>query len=657
MRLHKVFLINFGLFGGENTIDFRGDAPDGRNISLIAGMNGAGKTTFLEAVQLALYGRAALGKRVSQANYLEHLRQRIHRNKVGSQVAAAACVGLEFEHETMGAKSSYRIFRRWSAVGDGAVAEELEILKDGDPLAEVDQQYWQDFIRELVPPGVSQLFFFDGEKIQRLADDEDSEAVAEAIKSLLGLDLVEKLQDDLSIYRDRQLKKTGSKKALRELEDAQLRLAKLEDEMGVLKQEKGDSVNSVTGLNAEVRSAEESLALQGGKFAENREQLKVERALASERLEKAEQTLRELAETALPFAFCPGLSGRLLQQLGLEEEAKKSVAVRSWVSDKLTSLRSRVSDEALKLVESEMLEGLPEPEQPVHGLSADSERLLRTWFEDAEGSLSDKLTWAGSELEEATRSLQAAQKKLRQVPEEDSLKPRVEALNDALSKRAEKELELKRIEERSRSLQLEIDNTKREVQRAEERVELDDGQAKRLSLLERCQGALVSYQQKLTVAKVERLGEEVTGCFHHLHRKGDLVQKIQVDPVTCRVSLFDSDEQILSKKELSAGEKQMYAVAMLWGLARTSGRKLPLIIDTPLGRLDSAHRDNLVERYFPHAADQVIILSTDTEIDKDYYESLAPHIAHAYRLEFNPELARTEIHEGYFWRESETCHA
>ena len=218
-------------------------------------------------------------------------------------------------------------------------------------------------------------------------------------------------------------------------------------------------------------------------------------------------------------------------------------------------------------------------------------------------------------------------------------------------------MELKRVDESFKSLELEIENVKREVARAEETIRLDEEQSKRLNLLDRCRDALESYQNKLTTAKVEKLGEQITSCFHHLHRKGDLVHRIQVDPATCGVQLFASDGTALSKKELSAGEKQMYAVAMLWGLALTSGRKLPLIIDTPLGRLDSAHRDNLVERYFPHAADQVIILSTDTEIDKSYYESLVPYVAHAYRLEFNKEFARTEIQSGYFWRESETCHA
>ena len=86
-----------------------------------------------------------------------------------------------------------------------------------------------------------------------------------------------------------------------------------------------------------------------------------------------------------------------------------------------------------------------------------------------------------------------------------------------------------------------------------------------------------------------------------------------------------------------------------WGLARASTRPLPSIIDTPMARLDATHRNHLVERYFPNASHQVIILSTDTEVDQDYYETLSPHLSHAYHLDYNEKKQFTEATEGYFW--------
>jgi DNA sulfur modification protein DndD len=87
---------------------------------------------------------------------------------------------------------------------------------------------------------------------------------------------------------------------------------------------------------------------------------------------------------------------------------------------------------------------------------------------------------------------------------------------------------------------------------------------------------------------------------------------------------------------------------MLWGLARASGRPVPTVIDTPLGRLDSDHRTNLVERYFPNASHQVLLLSTDEELVNGYLEKLTPFVARTYRLEHDEKSGQSTIREGYF---------
>lgn len=102
-----------------------------------------------------------------------------------------------------------------------------------------------------------------------------------------------------------------------------------------------------------------------------------------------------------------------------------------------------------------------------------------------------------------------------------------------------------------------------------------------------------------------------------------------------RLPLYDQTGQALAKQRLSEGEKQIFAIAVLWGLARASARPLPAVIDTPMARLDATHRQHLVERYFPHASHQVILFSTDTEVDRHYYQELQPHIARAYHLNYD----------------------
>ena len=92
----------------------------------------------------------------------------------------------------------------------------------------------------------------------------------------------------------------------------------------------------------------------------------------------------------------------------------------------------------------------------------------------------------------------------------------------------------------------------------------------------------------------------------------------------------------------------MLAVAILWALAKSSGKTLPTLIDTPLGRLDGPHRQKLIKNYFPKASSQVLIFSTDEEVTKEHYESLKPHIAAEYKINYTEETESSSFEEGYF---------
>ena len=134
-----------------------------------------------------------------------------------------------------------------------------------------------------------------------------------------------------------------------------------------------------------------------------------------------------------------------------------------------------------------------------------------------------------------------------------------------------------------------------------------------------------------------------------LHRKKDMISKIEINPNNFDIYLYDNRKKIIKKSSLSSGELEIYAISMLWSLAKISGQKLPFIIDTPLARLDSIHRDNLINLFFPHASHQMIIFSTNTEVDKKYFDKLKPFISKSYLLEFNERNNQTNVKKGYFW--------
>ena len=160
---------------------------------------------------------------------------------------------------------------------------------------------------------------------------------------------------------------------------------------------------------------------------------------------------------------------------------------------------------------------------------------------------------------------------------------------------------------------------------------------------------LNAYIVKLRKNKIQLLRDKTFEMFLRLSSKSDLVKSIDIDEKTYEMTIKDKNGNIMHKSGLSAGEKEVFAISLLWGLAQTSQLNLPIIIDTPLSRLDSVHRDNIVRQYFPNAAEQVIILSTDTEVDSNYFKNLEPHLSGAARLVFNKNQELTTVSEGYFW--------
>jgi DNA sulfur modification protein DndD len=114
------------------------------------------------------------------------------------------------------------------------------------------------------------------------------------------------------------------------------------------------------------------------------------------------------------------------------------------------------------------------------------------------------------------------------------------------------------------------------------------------------------------------------------------------------IRLLQASGETLQPDRLSAGERQLLATALLWGLSKSTGRRLPTIVDTPIARLDSSHRTNLVERYFPAVSEQVVLLSTDEELVGDYYTKLTPAVGQTYLLEYDDAEDCTKVNAGYF---------
>jgi DNA sulfur modification protein DndD len=255
---------------------------------------------------------------------------------------------------------------------------------------------------------------------------------------------------------------------------------------------------------------------------------------------------------------------------------------------------------------------------------------------------------AGQALSEAMEELAHVEALQHQMPEDDAIQPilkQLATLNQELGA-----LQAQRETQEGILRQLNAERNRMEQQERDVymRMMRGDDPSYRMQLAARAQQALVRYETELRRAKLGQLEQRIVECYGRLSRKGNYIKRITIDPETFETTLFNQRDDPLPREQLSAGEKQIYAIAILWALRLVSGRSIPVIVDTPLGRLDSDHRQHLVQRYFPQASHQVILLSTDTEIDGDLYADLAPAVSRAYHLAYSNREAYTSIKEGYF---------
>lgn len=670
MILHKLTLNNVGLFRGKQTVNLtpKGSKP----IILIGGMNGAGKTTLLDAVRLSLYGKRALGSRVSLSEYQEYLSEIIHRDLTANSPIDHAYVTLEFEYSRDGEKKRYTVERSWKRQRDSEAIKEALAIYENDRLnTDFEAEYWQDYINELIPIGVSQFFFFDGENVRKLVDDSGHDAfLTESIKALFGLNLVERLQSDLHIYANRLVKRDSPESVQKEINEVELEIENLRNRLVDIEVESEKIATQIDDLESEIEQQEHRLATEGGNYARQRGNLNYQLEQLQTGIEDLENKIRVQCEELFPFALIPRnlerLKSQLLKELQLNEWEAKNRALKAhkdlllkhlpseafW-ADISWDLESSQISEIQNKVASFLTEQLECPQElrdfkKIRERSPAEYDCILKWIDTCLNKVPQDFRESNDALEIAQSELKKVENTLQRVPPEDVLKPIIEHLSELNKTLGQLQKQKENIDETIHSLTHRIENTERKREILYRTQQQRQAHIQRPKRVKDVQTVLAEYTVQLTQAKMVTLSNAVVEGFNRLSHKPDRIKRVELDPQTFTVTLYDMSNRSISKDELSAGEQQIYTTALLWGLARTSGKPLPMILDTPLGRLDTIHRQLLVEHYFPYVSHQVVLLSTDTEIVSHLLSLLKPYISHTFHLTYRQTEGHTTIEEGYF---------
>lgn len=650
MIIKSLILDNVGLYSQRTkfSLEPKKSSITNRPIILIGGRNGAGKTTFLDAVRLALYGKRALGLGVSNKEYNQYLLSKTNQNHLDR----TSSVELTFVYTEGSIPAEFTICRSWSIAADGQIRENLDLQKNGETVTSVPKQEWENFLLELIPIGVSQLFFFDGEKIQDIAEDNNA-SLSDAIKSLLGIDLIEKLRLDLHSYLTRNKSDDAGQN---DVEILTQQLDQLKSQDNILKNEYAQLKFEHQTLLKNIEQKRLRFVSEGGAIALEYDQLKAKLSQLNKDINACKQELVNLANGLLPFLFAPKLISKFSKHL---EGSSADQSSSQMLFEQTINSFQNSSIQKKELWNDEHWENLNEflasyfntqPQLSIHiafaELSEPQQALTKLLSLEVEvrkqvKALYERFTFLNQEKEATEFSIARAENA------EDS-NAYLDELLQKERKLGELDLILNQKEEECHKISWEVVTAERNLKAASEAVAEFELQTHKNSLAAKSIKALIDFETALLEQKIIQVRKNFVEIFNSLLRKRNFITDLQIDAKTFNTQLIKANGKVVEKSALSAGEKQIYAIAMLWSLAKTSGRHLPMIVDTPLGRLDREHRDNLMNFYFPHVSHQVIILSTDTEIDDLYVTQLDEFISESYLLEYNHELASTQALPGYF---------
>lgn len=656
----ELILQNFGPYYGRQVINL---SPENNGnlqpIILLGGMNGGGKTTLMDAIRLAFYGQRAQCSTRGNLSYGDFLSQCVNRQAKATEEAA---IELAFEHVLNNVPVVFRVKRSWTKKNKNS-KDILHICVDKWQ-DEALTKTWDERVEDILPLGISNLFLFDGEQVKELAELETPPPqVIEAIQSLLGLELAEKLALDLDILVNRKRKELASDEQRADLAEIESKIQYLTKEKKLTKKQLAAYQNKLKIAQEVQKDAQSKFITEGGKIAAESSQLKSQLESLEQDKENQRQKLRELAADTLPLSLIKPLLIQAEKQGRKEIRHQQALVAKNILIERDAKLIEHLHQISLSAKKLEQVKVFLSQENEALQQEIDSETEL--WLNANDEVINQLNNLLKYQLPSQIKLAQEQQNKLNYLETEVDATERqlqIAAPPEAYQKL---QFDLKDAQQQLMQAQAAYDAVKREYESLENALrntkkELENYSAKNIDLTNeehivqsatKVQTTLKLFRQKLTLKKLNKLEIEVADCFRYLLHKTNLVHRVAIDSNNYSISLYDTSGNIVPKHRLSAGEKQLLAIALLWGLARVSGRNLPVAIDTPLGRLDSSHRNNLVERYFPCASHQVILLSTDTEISKQEVKMLRKQgaIAREYLLKYEATTSQTNVNSGYFW--------
>lgn len=699
MRIKRLTLNNIGSFAGEHSFLFQTDNPQ-KQIVLIGGRNGAGKTTLFESIRLCLYGYKLYGYRQNSQTYTNKIKRLIN-DKVKSTSPATAGIIMQILIEDGYANSVFEISREWILNGN-ALKESLCVYKDGDLLTTEQMQDFDNYLMQIIPPALFNFHFFDGEKVSNFVFDRaNGQAFRKAFLQICGLDTFDLIEEQLQ-HNTRTTKGDSQNLIQEEYAAARMKLTEAKESHTVALQKNQETQAEIDALQDQITILDADMKKYGGVEGDDWKLYEKEIQEEESKRDELRHILKAAANDVIPFIILKDQLQALKHQLTVEGKLKRNRFFKEKFSDPhlkeklqqelkvgVDSPQIKLSDEFMLALYKTLREDISEHEVEFLQVSEnDSMELL--------AKIHHYQNYDIQSLIDAEKSLEESLARTKELRAQMDSKEVVDS-NHYLAKKNELLLHLDTARQQSfaekdalSQAEIVLQTAEKAYQKAYEKYR---AMLKEKSVSDMATRALLAFselKQNLYAKYISQVEEAFSRNFHNLISKTDLIDGIYIDSafevVAYKMQEVDiahifkevqeygeeyvftnigeraykiitdssfSDGKITVpikvEQHFSAGEQQIFVMSLYQSLAEIRTSELPFVIDTPLARIDSEHRRNILDHFFSRLPGQVIILSTDEEINNEGMAVLSSKISDVYLIE-HQEDGTTSVSRGAYFK-------
>ena len=656
MHINKLTLRNIGAYHGElNKFDFRTTSE--RNVILLGGKNGAGKTTILESLRIVLFGSMAYGFITENEPYFRKIRTLLNRKALNEGLTDHFQITLDYTATEDFELHDYSLIRSWRIKGE-RLRESISVKKDNQFLTTQETADFQNRLREEMPPRLFELCLFDGEDISRIVSEEKiPDYLKEAGKVLFNLDLFSNLEKDLTTYRAqyaRQNADTANDVSLRK--DLESEIAQLQKELHEKQEQLLLSEDTITNLSDSIKQDKKDFETHGGLIHDERQKLISKINSIEQKRKSNTDQVKHFISAFLPFF----IARRQLEQVDVQLESEKHYESFEYVAatlekEQLGSLLQNVfaSNNVLEDVDSlyDGILGLIRPNQTtlLHRASFEQRSEvynLNKQIQNVDASNIIKLFDENADLLEKSQTLR---KKVETNDQSGEFKELLEQIENKTKLVEQHNIKVVQLNNEIQSLSEDISEKRLLKNKIEERINEHYKSENSYAMTEKLLNVSQRFRERQWRKKLDDVANETTQLVNILFRKKNYIKRIHIDHISFELKLYNKSQHEITKERLSAGEKEMLMLAVILAMFRVSGWKLPFVFDTLMGRLDQDHKKALIQQFIPRCGEQVLMFTTDSEITTDQFKLINEITSRCYTLEYNVLQESAEIIKDRFF--------